>query len=113
MHFHRLTCIYICLQCRHTHSHAHKYTACTHTHTVAKIPSQAKLALKSSFALAFGVIGILEERNADIGYQMQEKTQLHRNKDDQECVECNDLKKGERKNNNLCFAYLRLRGYSE
>lgn len=105
--------IYICLQCRHTHSHAHKYTACTHTHTVAKIPSQAKLALKSSFALAFGVIGILEERNADIGYQMQEKTQLHRNKDDQECVECNDLKKGERKNNNLCFAYLRLRGYSE
>lgn len=85
--------IYICLQCRHTHSHAHKYTACTHTHTVAKIPSQAKLALKSSFALAFGVIGILEERNADIGYQMQEKTQLHRNKDDQECVECNDLKK--------------------
>lgn len=105
--------IYICLQCRHTHSHAHKYTACTHTHTVAKIPSQAKVALKSSFALAFGVIGILEERNADIGYQMQEKTQLHRNKDDQECVECNDLKKGERKNNNLCFAYLRLRGYSE
>lgn len=85
----------------------------THTHTVAKIPSQAKVALKSSFALAFGVIGILEERNADIGYQMQEKTQLHRNKDDQECVECNDLKKGERKNNNLCFAYLRLRGYSE
>lgn len=85
--------IYICLQCRHTHSHAHKYTACTHTHTVAKIPSQAKVALKSSFALAFGVIGILEERNADIGYQMQEKTQLHRNKDDQECVECNDLKK--------------------
>lgn len=66
--------IYICLQCRHTHSHAHKYTACTHTHTVAKIPSQAKVALKSSFALAFGVIGILEERNADIGYQMQEKT---------------------------------------
>ena len=105
--------IYICLQCRHTHSHAHKYTACTHTHTVAKIPSQAKVALKSSFALAFGVIGILEERNADIGYQMQEKTQLHRNKDDQECVECNDLKKGERKSNNLCFAYLRLRGYSE
>ena len=85
--------IYICLQCRHTHSHAHKYTACTHTHTVAKSPSQAKVALKSSFALAFGVIGILEERNADIGYQMQEKTQLHRNKDDQECVECNDLKK--------------------
>lgn len=113
MHFYRLTCIYICLQCRHTHSHAHKYTACTHTHTVAKIPSQAKLALKSSFALAFGVIGILEERNTDIGYQMQEKTQLHRNKDDQECVECNDLKKGERKSNNLCFAYLRLRGYSE